>query len=323
MHGLTAHWYRLTIVSVLLAPLALIYCALAGARRGLYRVGFLPRQQIGKPVIVVGNITVGGTGKTPVVIWLARLLREAGFRPGIVSRGYRGAGADWPQDVRADSDPALVGDEPVLAARRAECPVVADPDRVRGARHLVNAHGCDVVVSDDGLQHYRLARDIEIAVIDGARRFGNGLCLPAGPLREPHARLASVDLCVTLGAPQRGEIGVALRESGFHSSRGESAGAQHFRGTRVHAVAGIGNPARFFAHLRTLGVEVIEHPFPDHHSYVASDLAFGDDLPILMTEKDAVKCVRLAVPTFWYLVVEAQPDAGLGELVMARLKENR
>ncbi len=328
MRWLERHWYRLTPLSILLAPLAGLYCLAAGLRRVAYRRGLLSPERLPVPVIVVGNLTVGGTGKTPFVLWLARFLAAHGRRPGIVTRGYGGRSRHWPQRVRADSDPALVGDEPVLLARRAGCPVFADPDRVRAARALlVEAEGgCDIVIADDGLQHYRLARDIEIALADGARGYGNGLCLPAGPLREPLSRLREVDLQVVLGeARGTREWGMRLVAARrLHRLDGTAAAeAAALRGRPVHAVAGIGHPARFFAQLRALGLDILEHPFPDHHSYTAADLAFGDDLDIIMTEKDAVKCERLDLggARAWSLAVEAEPAPGLGERLLALLEE--
>lgn len=321
MARIERHWYRTTAVSLALWPLSLIFCAIASLRRALYRLGLLPVRVVGAPVVIVGNITVGGSGKTPLVIWLTHFLAAHGYRPGIVTRGYGGRASRWPQSVNGESDPTLVGDEPLLLARRAGCPVVADPDRVRAAQTLIADYRCNVIVSDDGLQHYRLARDFEVAVIDGSRRLGNGFCLPAGPLREPAGRLASVDLRVVTGEAAPDELTVALVETGYVSSGGETAGTGRFAGKRAHALAGIGNPGRFFAHLRRLGVETIEHPFPDHHPFSASDLEFGDDLPVIMTEKDAVKCERTSTRPFWYLAVEARPDARLGEAVLRRLKE--
>lgn len=318
MHWLERHWYRRGLVSLLLLPAAALYCLLAEIRRRCYRAGLCRARPVSAPVIVVGNITVGGTGKTPLVIWLAGVLKQRNLRPGIVTRGYGGRARDWPRDVRADSDPEEVGDEPVLLARTAGCPVVVDPDRVRGAQRLVHTHGCDVILSDDGLQHYRLARAVEIAVIDGARRFGNGFCLPAGPLREPVGRLRHVHAVVTQGEPRAGELALALRETGFTrlGARAETAGAAAFDGRAAHAVAGIGNPGRFFEHLRRLGVRVIEHPFPDHHRFAPAELDFGDGLPVLMTAKDAVKCERFADARCWVLMVEARPDPRLAELVL-------
>jgi tetraacyldisaccharide 4'-kinase len=322
MSALERHWYRLTPVSLLLLPLSLIFCALVQLRRALYRLGVLHHTRLSVPVIVVGNITVGGTGKTPLVIWLADVLRQAGYRPGIVTRGYRGKSTTWPVSVTAQTSVEQVGDEALLLARRSGCPVLAGPDRVAAAqRHITE--GCNVIVSDDGLQHYRLRRDLEIAVIDGARRFGNRLCLPAGPLREPVARLKTVSLRVANGLAQAGELGMALVPTGFYNlaNTEQHASADRFRPGPVHAVAGIGNPERFFSSLRGLGLEVIAHPFPDHHAFQAGELEFGDDRPIILTEKDAVKCESFANARCWVLAVEARPEAGLGEQILQRLKE--
>ena len=324
MHWLEQHWYRFTPVSLLLLPLGWLYCLLMALRRGLYRLGVFPSVKLPVPVIVVGNLTVGGSGKTPLVLWLASLLRQKGLRPGIVLRGYGGSATDWPHSVTPQHDPDVVGDEAVLLARTSECPVAADPDRVRGAQLLLREHHCDVILSDDGLQHLRLGRDIEIAVIDGERRFGNGHCLPAGPLREPARRLRDVSLRVCNGGtPQPDELGMVLMETGLCRVNSPEAWATtgSFRGATVHAVAGIGNPDRFFAHLRRLGLRVIEHPFPDHYRYTANDIRFADDLPVIMTQKDAVKCERFAGDHVWYLAVEARPDPRIGEAVWQQLKE--
>lgn len=323
MHWLERHWYRKTPVSLLLLPVSWLYCALMALRRGLYHRKIFSSAKLPAPVIVVGNITVGGTGKTPFVIWLAGFLQRQGLRPGIVLRGYRGKAADWPQDVTPRHDPDIVGDEAVMLARRSECPVAADPDRVRGARFLISEHRCNVIVSDDGLQHLRLARDIEVVVIDGERRFGNGYCLPAGPLREPVRRLRDVALRVVNGEPRAGELGMALTETGLCrvNAPDTRAAADAFRGEAVHAVAGIGHPARFFATLRKLGLEVIGHPFPDHHRFRPGDIRFDDRLPVIMTQKDAVKCERFAGDNVWYLAVEAQPDPRAGDEIWRRLKE--
>lgn len=322
MPAIEQHWYRNSLLSRVLLPLAWLYCFVSTARRLCYRLGLLRAWRLPVPVVIVGNLTVGGTGKTPLVIWLAGFLAGLGHRPGIVTRGYGGRSTDWPRLVRADSDPAEVGDESVLLARRTQCPVVAGPDRVRSARMLVGEHQCTIVVSDDGLQHYRLGRDFEIAVIDGARRFGNGRCLPAGPLREPLSRLQDVDARVSLGRAEAGEIPMTLVESGLQSATA-TLPADAYRGRSVHAVAGIGNNTRFFEHLRRLGMTITEHPFPDHHAYTAADLAFDDDNPVIMTEKDAVKCERLVTRPFSYLVVEAHPDKKLGESIKRRLTETR
>jgi tetraacyldisaccharide 4'-kinase len=308
--------------AALLQPLGWLYALAAAARRGAYARGWARPQRVGAPVVVVGNLTVGGTGKTPLVIWLAAQLGAAQLTVGIVSRGYgrRGTGL---RTVQADSDWREVGDEPVILARRTGCVTVVAADRVRAARTLV-ARGVDVIVADDGLQHLPLARDCQIVVVDGARGFGNGRLLPAGPLREPLARLAAADLVVLNGPPEHASLAAAGLPAGVLSMRltpdearrvdGRAApcalGA--FRGRRVHAVAGIGNPQRFFTELRAQGVEVIEHAFPDHHPLSAAELRFGDDLPVLMTEKDAVKCAPFADPRLWYVPVGArfsEPDA--------------
>lgn len=324
MPAVERHWDRITPVSLALLPLSLVFCALVLLRRLAYRLGILRSVSLSRPVIVVGNITVGGTGKTPLTIWLAQFLREQGHRPGIITRGYRGQSKTWPVEVTASTSPAVAGDEAVLLARRAACPVMAGPDRVESARRLIR-QGCDVIVSDDGLQHYRLRRDVEIAVIDGMRRLGNGLCLPSGPLREPSARLGSVDLAIVNGAPRANEIGMHLGGETFYSlSMPErKISPNELKTGPVHAVAGIGNPERFFASLRNLGLDVIPHAFPDHHAFRESDLRFSDNLPVIFTEKDAVKCETFAKPHHWVAAVSAEPAPEFGKRVLQLLKEKK
>ncbi|GMQ90342.1 MAG: tetraacyldisaccharide 4'-kinase [Gammaproteobacteria bacterium] len=309
------------MLSVALLPLSGIYCTLVMLHKALYRFGVKQVIGLAVPVVVVGNITVGGTGKTPLVIWIARFLQQCGYHPGVVARGYRGRSTTWPLRVHPQSDPLLSGDEPVLLARNTSCPVVVGPDRVRAARVLIDEDHCDVIVSDDGLQHYAMARDVEIVVIDGERRFGNGHCLPAGPLREPIRRLCSVSARVTNGEPQDGELGMQLRQIGFR--RVDSPAVQKplpaFAGQRVHAIAGIGNPQRFFSQLRALDIELVEHEYPDHHTFGAADIRFSDEAAVIMTEKDAVKCESFADERHWYAVVEARPVAELGNLVLSLL----
>jgi tetraacyldisaccharide 4'-kinase len=308
---LASLWYGSHPLSILLLPFSGLFRMLVAARRFGYEIGMLHRHKLPVPVIVVGNITVGGTGKTPLVIWLVETLRAAGHRPGVVSRGYGGDAATWPRVVTADSDPAVVGDEPILIARRTACPVVVAPRRVAAARKLIADYDCDVIVSDDGLQHYALARDVEIAVIDGERRLGNGHCLPAGPLRETAARLNSVDLTVVNGEALSGECRMWLSGTTARllSDPHVYRDLAEWRDTAVHGVAGIGNPGRFFAHLRGQGLNVVEHPFPDHHRFEAGDLRFADDLPVVMTEKDAVKCRGFGGPHHWYVPVTALIDS--------------
>ncbi len=322
IEALSATWYSRTPLGLALAPLGWLYAGLMRCRALAYRVGLLRSLDVGVPVVVVGNIAVGGTGKTPLVAWIARHLAGEGLRPGIVCRGYAGAADRWPQQVRGDSDPLMVGDEAVLLARRGACPVAAGPDRVAAAQALREHAGCDVIISDDGLQHLRLARAVEVAVVDGERRHGNGRCLPAGPLREPISRLARVDLVVANGAALQGEFAMHLAPSPALAvdGSGRQQGLDAFRGMQVHAVAGIGNPERFFRMLEGHGMRVLRHPFPDHHAYRASDLAGLTAAPVLMTEKDAVKCASLAEEHHWYVPVRAELHPAFASRLMRALR---
>lgn len=301
-------------------PVAALYGGVSGLRRSLYRRGVLKTTRMPVPVIVVGNIVAGGAGKTPLVIALVEALRAHGFKPGVVSRGYGGS-ANAPMLIGVDPDPLVTGDEPALIALRTRALVAIGADRPAAARLLLD-QGVDAIVADDGLQHFALARDVEICVVDGVRRFGNGCLLPAGPLREPLSRLQHVDIVVCNGgAPCENEIPMQLAMGDAVALDGSSRQAlTAFAGRRVHAVAGIGNPARFFTSLREAGVEPIEHPFPDHHRYVAHDLAFGDDLPVLMTEKDAVKCRGFAEKRCWSVPATAQLPDSFFETVVSRMQ---
>lgn len=321
---LDAFWYKKHPLSLCLAPLGWLFCSIVGLRRLAYRSGLRKIRWFPLPVIVVGNITVGGTGKTPLVAWLARFLEAQGYRPGIVCRGYRGKASHWPQQVRSDADPQTVGDEAVVLARRGGCPVVADPNRLAAVEALLSHTDCNLVISDDGLQHLALGRHIEIAVVDGIRRHGNGRCLPAGPLREPIARLQEVDLIVTNGLAGRGEYPMKLRAGAAKNVRDEreERPLSRFRETPVHAVAGIGHPERFFEELKHAGLYLIPHAFADHHDYRREDIRFNDRLPVIMTEKDAVKCVSFAESRHWYIPVEAEPHPLLGDRVLRLLQGN-
>ncbi len=264
------------------------------------------------PVVIVGNITVGGTGKSPLVAVLVEHLRSRGLRVGIVSRGYGGKGP-FPAEA-GSGDTRTCGDEPVMLARLTGVPVVVHPDRVAAVSALLLRHDVDVVISDDGLQHYRLWRDLELMVMDAPRGIGNGHCLPVGPLREPRSRLRAVDFVISNGGTCADSPGaqVMMLQPGelIQVATGATATLASWRGKRVHAVAGIGHPKRFFDTLRQAGIEVIEHPFPDHHHYVPADLPGADGLPVLMTEKDAVKCAGWADERVWMLRVQAVlPDA--------------
>jgi tetraacyldisaccharide 4'-kinase len=317
-------WYRRNHpLSLLLAPLGWLFRLVVWFRRKAYRARLLPSKRFDLPVIVIGNITVGGTGKTPLTVWLAQSLLDAGFQPAIVSHGFGGKANDWPQQVRADSDPVVVGDESVLLARRTGCAVAAGRDRVAVVDALLAHVECDVILCDDGLQHLRLQRDIEIAVVDGVRRHGNGRCLPAGPLREPVSRLRHVDLIVANEGASRGEFEIKLKPNCLTSVAlpREQHGLENLRGTRVHAVCGIGNPGRFFAMLERQGAVVIAHEFPDHHQFVAADVCFDDELPVLMTEKDAIKCERFANDLHWYIAMDVEPHHLIFERILSLLKK--
>ena len=317
-------WYRRNHpLSLLLAPLGWLYGAAMLARRAAYRLSILPSRRFELPVIVVGNLTVGGTGKTPLVVWLARLLRAAGYRPAIVCNGYGGEAAQWPQQVRTDSDPVVVGEESVLLARHSQCPVAAGSDRIAAIDALRQHAECDVILCDDGLQHLRLQRDIEVAVVDGVRRHGNGRCLPAGPLREPASRMSSVDIVVANEGAARGEFEMKLKPGQLTSVKlpREEYGLENLRGATVHAVCGIGNPGSFFSLIERHGASVIAHEFPDHYRFRQSDICFDDELPVLMTEKDAIKCERFATELHWYVAVEAQPHRLLRERILTLLRK--
>lgn len=318
-------WYARRGWCRLLIPLSWLFGALVWLRRWLYAVDWLRSYRLPVPVIVIGNLTAGGTGKTPLAIWLVEHLRANGYRPGVVSRGYGGSSVGV-RSVSSEGDPRELGDEPLLLARRLSCPVWVGRKRVEAASALLAAHPeVDVIVADDGLQHYSLARDVEIAVVDGSRHFGNGLLLPAGPLREKMARLGSVDAIVVNGGVEvlaQGDVRrctMSVVEQGFYKlgDPTQKVSAEYFHGRPVHALAGIGNPERFFDGLRLAGISAVCHPFPDHHAYEA------DDLPsktLIMTEKDAVKCERYGHPDAWVLVVDAVVSGGLETIVLNKLE---
>jgi tetraacyldisaccharide 4'-kinase len=327
------YWYSApSFLTYLLWPLSVIYISISNLRK-YYLLHKLPKKiDFEVPVIVVGNITVGGTGKTPFVIWLSKFLQEHGYRPGIVSRGYGGKSLNYPLAVTSLSNPQEVGDEAVLLASRAACPVAIDPDRVGAVKFLLKNHECNIIISDDGLQHYRLSRDIEIAIIDGERGFGNGFCLPAGPLREPITRLNTVDFIVI-----NSNSNDSFDFSNFNitnkytmklipgkiyniSSIELEVESEHFLGEPLHAVAGIGNPERFFEQLRSLGLTIWPHSFSDHHRFIEKEFSFiSIEAKVIMTEKDAVKCAQFADYRYWCLPVSAECDPELGEAILAKI----
>jgi len=324
-----AYWYDGSTPPLPARILSALYGLATALRRKAYRRGWLRIRHAGVPVIVVGNIVAGGSGKTPLTIALVERLRGEGWAPGVASRGHGRADAATPRWVDADSDAAQVGDEPLLIARRTGAKLRVDRDRVAAAQALVAA-GCDIVVCDDGLQHYRLARDIEIEVQDARRRYGNGRLLPAGPLREPLERAADCGFRVlNLGTASEGD---AQREAGFgewpmrlrvDTARpmrgGRAQPLSAFAGQRVHAVAGIGDPERFFSMLRDAGIAVVPHAFPDHHAYSPADFEFGSKLPMLMTEKDAVKCAAFADAQSFMVPVDAVLPEAFWVALMGRL----
>lgn len=321
-------WYapRPPLALWLLLPLHALFVFLSWCRRLAYRSGLRAVVRLPVPVVVVGNLVVGGTGKTPLVLWLAEQLRQRGRYPGIVSRGYGGAGTGV-RAVGADAAAAEVGDEPLLLARRCGLPVWVGADRVAAGRALLAAHPeVDVLIADDGLQHYRLGRDAEIAVFD-SRGAGNGWCLPLGPLRERLSRLDTVSALVFNGAADE-TIQAAVPYFIMHLVPGDcyrldnaaiTCPPQALAGRTLHAVAGIGHPERFFASLRTLGLDFEAHAFADHHAYSAADLDFGPQTVVLMTEKDAVKCAGLTRAEVWVLPVQAQVSLALADLVVETL----
>ena len=298
-------WYEEHFLGFLLSPLGWLYRLLLLLRAAWHRT---PATRPGVPVIVVGNLVVGGTGKTPLAIWLAGHLSTCGWRPGVAVRGYRGKARQWPQQVRMDSDPNSVGDEAVLIARRTARPVVADPNRARAVAALVQHYDCNLIICDDGLQHLALHRDIEIAVVDGKDRYGNGRCLPAGPLREPLSRLQKVDFVVANGQPGEGEFAMQYRSARLYCLPypERTMALLELQGREIHALAGVGRPERFFEALRNKGLRPLCHRFPDHYRLRPEDIHFDDTLPVLMTEKDAIKCESFASELHWCLPIDAE-----------------
>ncbi len=313
-------WFRPTLAAALLPllPLSWLFRLIVGLRRHLYRHGLIRAEKLPVPVIVVGNLTVGGSGKTPLVLWLVEQLRQAGKKPGIISRGYKRL-AEGAHAVDPAANASSVGDEPLLLARRSSAPVFVGRDRVAAGRALLAAHqDCDLIVSDDGLQHYRLQRTIEIAVFD-ARGAGNGQLLPAGPMREPLQRLCAATAVVwnSTSAAQTGlsrqitdlpQFTMQLTGRRFVSLNdpNRQCTADELRHKRLYAIAGIGDPARFFAQLESLALRFDAHPFPDHHQFTPEDLTFAKDGILLMTEKDAVKCAAFVSQEAWMLPIDAQ-----------------
>src|SRR3989344_427071 len=312
-------WYsRAGFWAYLLWPVSLVYQSIIFFRRKAYQWGWLKTIRFPVPVVVVGNITVGGTGETPLIIFLAKYLKERGFQPGIVSRGYGGRALPGPKAVTPTSDPKQVGDEPVLIARHTGCPLRVGPDRVACVQQLLQETDCNLILSDDGLQHYALGRDLEIVVMDGERGVGNGFCLPAGPLRESRERLKSIDMCVVNGGVETSQaFAMMLEPVGLFSVGGDvPVDPSSLSSPTVYAVAGIGHPQRFYDTLLGMGFAVVPHSFPDHHRFQPEDLRWPEAETVIMTEKDAVKCTQWVDYRFKYLKVEAR----LSESFLANLR---
>ena len=324
---LQAGWVHPVWINYLLLPVSWLYALLHGIRALPYRVGIRSPAKPGVPVIVVGAISVGGSGKTPLVIALGRHLRQQGYRPGVISRGYRGQSVAWPRLVDSDTPASEVGDEAVLIRSSADLPVAAGPSRIEDARLLIDRCGCDIIISDDGFQHFALGRDLDVVVVDSDIGIGNGWCLPAGPLREPRSGLGRADIVVENGtSADTGTKGDHAMRMEFLQARNLGNGAVSevagFAGSRVHAVAALGNPQRFFRQLEDLGLDIERHPFPDHHPFRAEDLEFAGDAPVLMTEKDAVKCLDMPnAQRLWAVEARAVVDDGFYSRVSRALEQ--
>lgn len=317
MQWLNKVWYQKNSLAWLLAPLGYGYCFIMWLRRLCFKWGLRRTHHFKVPVIVVGNLTVGGTGKTPLVAAIALALKQQGLKPGLVSRGYGGKARKWPQAVTVDSDPRQVGDEAVLLAQKTGCPMRVGPDRVAAVTALLADHACDVVISDDGLQHLALGRDLEIVVVDGQRGFGNGFCLPAGPLRESLKRLSSVDCIVINGQPDTPQrvmkstlpspcFEMQFKATGIYNvlDPSQALDINALANKPIHAVVGIGHPERFFASLKALGFSsIIPHVYPDHYCYQKQDFDFAVSDVVIMTDKDAVKCRSLVGHNGWSLAI--------------------
>lgn len=313
MKSLDHYWNSINLISILLSPLSFLFFIISRARKYIYNTGFVKSYTSPVPVIIIGNISVGGTGKTPLIIELVKMLQQRGLQAAVISRGYGGEAEQWPQIVNDQSTAKQTGDEPLLIYRQTRCPVVVGPNRKDDIELLLKQFNCDVILSDDGMQHYALQRDAEICVVDARKKFGNGMLLPAGPLRESMSRLQTVDLVLYNGGDKQHEsfemipskdVFIVGKRKQQESEQDMSMSLESFRGKTVHAVAGIGNPQRFFDMLKSCGVKVKPHAFKDHYYYQKKDLIFDDDLSVLMTEKDAVKCIHLDLQNHWSVPVD-------------------
>lgn len=307
MKSLDKYWDSINVISIILLPLSALFYVISLLRKLAYKTGIMFSYQSPVPVIVIGNISVGGTGKTPLIIELVKQLQQRGKKPAVISRGYGGQSSSWPQLVTSETQAQQVGDEPQLIFQHTQCPIAVGPNRKDDIELLLSQFNCDVILSDDGLQHYALQRDIEICVVDANKQFGNEFYIPAGPLRESKARLKSVDLVLYNGAFKSSDsFEMQAADCVFMGSTDtpENVSLASFSGKTVHAIAGIGNPQRFFSMLEKNNIKIISHAFKDHHHYQISDLVFDDNLDVMMTEKDAIKCSGLDLKNHWSVPVK-------------------
>ena len=311
---------KFSLVNFLLIPLSIIFFIFYNIRLWFYSLGLLKVNISPLPLIVVGNITVGGTGKTPIVIAITNYLVSQNKKVGIVSRGYGGKHTQESLEVTLLSDPIECGDEPLLIKQETKVPVVVAKKRINAIELLIKNYSLDVIISDDGLQHYSMGRDIEIAVIDGYDRLGNGWFLPVGPLREAKSRLNSVDFIINNGSEAKGEISSRIEaECYINLITGETKELNYFESEKCFAVAGIGNPKNFYKLLDSQGVNLTTKSFPDHHYFSENDLDFKEDYPIIMTAKDCVKCSQFATSNMWYLSVKAKLDSDFYQQLESKL----
>ncbi|NBW52490.1 MAG: tetraacyldisaccharide 4'-kinase [Betaproteobacteria bacterium] len=316
------HYGKKSLTSLLLLPLSAFFLLISFIRKYLYRFNLLKSFKMQVPVIVIGNITLGGTGKTPLVIYLANELKKNGYHPGIISRGY-GAKGNGISEVSQKSNVENVGDEPILIQKHTRLPVFISKDRVLAAQALLKKYKeIDVILSDDGLQHYRLKRDIEILVIDGTRGFGNGYLLPAGPLRESKSKLKAVDAIVCNGKKViDGSYLMKYKSDSIINLKTKKKIPLNKLGlNNLHAIAGIGNPDRFFSYLKVLGMVFDSSTYQDHYQFTKKDFKVMNDKNIIMTEKDAVKCEKFARDNFWYLPVAVEIDSKFSDFILNKMK---
>ena len=319
---LTKIHYSKSLVSLLLLPLSAVFLLISFIRKTLYQFNFLKSFKLKIPVIVVGNITSGGTGKTPLIIYLANELKKNGYRPGIISRGY-GSKTEGVMEVSQKSDVAEAGDEPMLIQKHTHLPVFVSKDRVLAAKALVKKYAkTDVILSDDGIQHYRLRRDLEVLVIDGTRKFGNGYLLPAGPLREFRSKLKTVD-AIVCNHKKVIDGSYLMKYTGhllINLKTNKKIHLNNLSLKNIHAIAGIGNPDRFFDYLKTYNILFSSSVFQDHYKFSKKDFRDMNDKNIIMTEKDAVKCQQFSRNNFWYLPVIAEVDSKFTDVILKKLR---